>query len=54
MVDVNLVKYKDYKKIITYSKFITTTPAHTLPPQHKISSRQLAGNNSTIPPTVQD
>ena len=26
---------------------------HTLPPQRKISSRHLAGNNSIIPPTAQ-
>jgi hypothetical protein len=28
-------------------------PAHTLPPQRKISSRHLGGNNSIIPPTAQ-
>jgi hypothetical protein len=30
-----------------------TTPTHMLPPQHKISSRHLAGNNSIIPRTAQ-
>jgi hypothetical protein len=30
-----------------------TTPAHTLPPQGKISLRHLAGNNSIIPPPPQ-
>jgi hypothetical protein len=29
-------------------------PAHTLPPQRKISSRHLAGNNSIIPPYIPD
>ena len=28
-------------------------PPHTLPPQRKISSRHLAGNNTIIPPSVQ-
>jgi hypothetical protein len=31
----------------------TTMPAHTLPPQRKISSRYLAGNNSIILLTAQ-
>jgi hypothetical protein len=31
-----------------------TMPAHTLPPQCKISSRHLAGNNSIIPPYSPD
>jgi hypothetical protein len=29
-------------------------PAHALPPQHTISSRHLAGNNSIIPPYSPD
>jgi hypothetical protein len=29
-------------------------PAHTLPPQRKISSRHLVGNNSIIPPYSPD
>jgi len=31
-----------------------TMPVHTLPPQCKISSRHLAGNNSIIPPYIPD
>jgi hypothetical protein len=31
-----------------------TMPAHTLPPQRKISLRHLAGNNSITPPYSPD